>query len=414
MKKKTQLLSLLLVLTMLLAFVPASAQAVDETPYDLRVLTFEDADYKGGANFAGGSDWTSLIDDPQYGGPLLYGSSGAGFNTESEAYKWTDENNTMLSHVFPYNYNAYCYWGGGHAISNYGTGDIADYGGFQTQLTVYKKGVSGLTRTGAGHNGSNNFAVHYGYIDGSAYNKTEVLPAFSFTDGVERVVDHMYITNTTYALNCYIDGNGLTAKIGDDDWVKVVAIGYDANGKKTGETDIYLCNGPDNIVMDWTKWDLSVLGKVHKVAFNVTGSSDNGYGFSQPAYFAYDDVAVRFEKPVSATGIKISSSKLELSVGETASLTATLTPANTTEAVVWTSSNDDVAAVENGTVTAKKAGSATIRATCGSVKAECAVTVTALPIAVSTGDTAPSIYAQQGKCRNHAAFSTLKTIKQPL
>ena len=30
------------------------------------------------------------------------------------------------------------------------------------------------------------------------------------------------------------------------------------------------------------------------------------------------------------------------------------------------------------------------------------------------GDTAPSIYAQQGKCRNHAAFSTLKTIKHPL
>ena len=30
------------------------------------------------------------------------------------------------------------------------------------------------------------------------------------------------------------------------------------------------------------------------------------------------------------------------------------------------------------------------------------------------GATAPSIYAQQGKCRNHAAFSTLKTIKHPL
>lgn len=30
------------------------------------------------------------------------------------------------------------------------------------------------------------------------------------------------------------------------------------------------------------------------------------------------------------------------------------------------------------------------------------------------GETAPSIYAQQGKCRNHAAFSTLKTIKHPL
>ena len=31
-----------------------------------------------------------------------------------------------------------------------------------------------------------------------------------------------------------------------------------------------------------------------------------------------------------------------------------------------------------------------------------------------TEATAPSIYAQQGKCRNHAAFSTLKTIKHPL
>ncbi|MBQ0136681.1 MAG: DUF4465 domain-containing protein, partial [Bacteroidales bacterium] len=35
-------------------------------------------------------------------------------------------------------------------------------------------------------------------------------------------------------------------------------------------------------------------GRVVRIEFNVTGSSDNGYGFSQPAYFAYDDVAVRF------------------------------------------------------------------------------------------------------------------------
>lgn len=57
---------------------------------------------------------------------------------------------------------------------------------------------------------------------------------------------------------------------------------------------------PENIVTDWTKFDLSGLGKVTRVTFNVTGSSDNGYGFSQPAYFAYDDVAVRFEKDATA------------------------------------------------------------------------------------------------------------------
>lgn len=37
-----------------------------------------------------------------------------------------------------------------------------------------------------------------------------------------------------------------------------------------------------------------------------------------------------------------------------------------------------------------------------------------IPPTGPTGATAPSIYAQQGKCRNHAAFSTLKTIKHPL
>ncbi|MCS3024912.1 DUF4465 domain-containing protein [Bacteroides xylanisolvens] len=53
--------------------------------------------------------------------------------------------------------------------------------------------------------------------------------------------------------------------------------------------------GAEGNILEWTKWDLSALGKVVKIDFNVTlGSNDNGYGFSQPAYFAYDDVAVRF------------------------------------------------------------------------------------------------------------------------
>ena len=379
---KKRIFSLLLALVMAVSLLPVSAFAEGED-YDLRVLTFEDTDYKGGTNFAGGNNWSSLIDDPQYGGKLLYGS-GAGVSSADEAYQWTDTNNTWLHNILSEGYGSWCYWSGGHAISNYNTGDIADYGGFNTQLTVYKKGVSGLSRTGGGHNGSNNFAVHYGYADNSGYGLgADALPALTFADGPERVIDHMYVTNTTYALNCYIDGNGLTAKIGPDDWVKLVATGYDTKGAKTGETGIYLCNGPDNIIMDWTKWDLSGLGKVAKVTFNVTGSSDNGYGFSQPAYFAYDDVAVRFEKAgadVPATGVTLDKTTLSLTEGESATLTATVEPENATDkAIVWTSSDNAVATVENGVVTAVKAGTATITAACGSAKAECTVTVTAAP-----------------------------------
>ena len=417
---KKRIFSLLLALVMAVSLLPVSAFAEGED-YDLRVLTFEDADYKGGTNFAGGNDWSSLIDDPQYGGSLLYGSSGAGVDSADEAYKWTDANNTGLTHVFPYNYGSYCYWGGGHAISNYSTGDIKNYGGFEAQLTVYKKGVSGLSRTGGGHNGSNNFAVHYGYIDGSEYNKTDVLPTLTFADGSEHVIDHMYVNNTTYLLNCLVNGNDLTAKIGPDDWVKLIAIGYNAAGTKTGQVSIYLCNGPDNIVKDWTKWDLSGLGKINKVTFNVTGSSDNGYGFSQPAYFAYDDVAVRFEKAgadVPATGVTLDKTELSLTEGESATLTATVEPENATDkAIVWTSSDNAVATVENGVVTAVKAGTATITAACGSAKAECTVTVTAAPagpLSVKVGTAAypvKPVDGQAGKYHVAVPYGSNATIE---
>ena len=285
------------------------ANAQDEAGYTIRTLTFEDADFKGdNPTFGGEKSWSSLIDEPQYGGPMLYGSGG-GVSSEEEAYKWTDENNTWLSNTLSEGYGTWCYWSGGHAISNYASADIESNGGFNSQLTVYKKSDDmELVRTGGGHNGSDNFAVHFGYADNSSYSLPEAsLPALKFADGTARVIDHMYVNNICYALNCYMNGNGLTAKIGPDDWVAIVATGYNGD-EKTGEAKIYLCNGPENIVTDWTKFDLSGLGKVTKVTFNVKGSSDNGYGFSQPAYFAYDDVAVRFDVSTGINSIQTTNS----------------------------------------------------------------------------------------------------------
>jgi len=270
---------------------------VDAT-YELAILTFEDADFKGTAaeDLCTGTTWSSLIDSPQYGGTLLYGENGMG--SDDPYYWWYDNNNTYLFNQLSEGWGSYCYWSGGHAVSNYGSNDIAGNGDYKTQLTVYNQNASGNTRTGNGHNGSNNFAVHYGYSDNSGYSLTEdALPTLMFYDCTPRVIDHMYVNNTTYALNCYVSGNSLTPSIGKDDWVKIVATGYDLDGNKKAKTaEIYLCNGPENIVTDWTKFDLSVLGEVWYVTFNVTGSSDNGSGFSQPAYFAYDDVAVRIPR----------------------------------------------------------------------------------------------------------------------
>lgn len=255
--------------------------------YELRVLTFEDTDYKGSHENSSIGYWSSLIDDSQYGGPLLYG------DYMDANYSWYDENNTFIAHELPENYNARVYWGGGHAISNYIELDLG-MGSHETQLAVYYK--NGTTGYG-GNNGSQNFCMHFGYRDDSPYNQTTILPSIYFKDRKARVVDHMYVMLNTYLANCIINGNSLTDPCGPDDWVKVVATGYDEAGNKVKDIDFVLTTGIVGVVMsDWQKWDLSSLGKVSRIEFNMAGSNDNGYGFSQPAYFAYDDVAVRFDK----------------------------------------------------------------------------------------------------------------------
>lgn len=50
-----RLLALVLAIVMVCSLLPVSAFAA-EPDYELRVLTFEDADYKGGTNFAGGNN----------------------------------------------------------------------------------------------------------------------------------------------------------------------------------------------------------------------------------------------------------------------------------------------------------------------------------------------------------------------
>ena len=81
-----------------------------------------------------------------------------GFSTAEDAYTWYYENNTELTHTLPYNYYAYCYWGGGHAISHYVSGNYTTYGDYMSQLTVYQEGISDLQTVGGGNGGSDNFA----------------------------------------------------------------------------------------------------------------------------------------------------------------------------------------------------------------------------------------------------------------
>lgn len=82
---------------------------------------------------------------------------------------------------------------------------------------------------------------------------------------------------------------------------------------------------------------------------------------------------------IFATGISLNASSKSLTVGETFTLKATVSPENTdNKTVTFASSDASVATVDaNGVVKALKAGKATITATCGDVSAVCEITVTA-------------------------------------
>lgn len=297
-----------------------------ELDYELRILTFEDEDAKFSpywldyVDFYSGKEitqWSDLIDDPQYFGPMTYGN-----DATDAAYTWHDEGNTELYHMFPYNYS-YCFWGGGHAISNYWGAGYADedrnthiskyYG--QDYVDQYERQPGADAFLGwfnvqmmapvAPHSG-NNFVVHYGYKDDMSF--IENLPELSFYDGEARIIDHMYVTNTNYTLNQLYNGvkseegnsfGGNWTGLSEDAWLKIVAYGFATidDEEPTSEVEFYLAEGYD-VVEDWRKWDLTGLGEVAKVQFNFLYSEEMGgrYGFTIPGYFAYDDVAVRFKK----------------------------------------------------------------------------------------------------------------------
>ena len=127
--------------------------------------------------------------------------------------------------------------------------------------------------------------------------------------------------------------------------------------------------------------------------FNFTVQATNSAGSDTKT------LSIMITQPV--TGVSLNKNTLSLFVGGTEQLTATIEPDNATnKSVTWSSSNADVATVSNqGLVTAKTAGTATITVTTndGTKTANCTVTVNTLVDAQTPNITAhpqPATYTQ--------------------
>jgi hypothetical protein len=256
-----------------------------------KVLTFEDSDAKFPAyslDYCGVDveKWSDLIpaaDEQAYPtSALIYGTN------NNATYNWSDENNTGLSHTFPYNWGGYSFSGGGMVVSNITTTLEA----MEQDYNIYNHQLAILNETGA--NGSSNFAIVY---NDSQVN-TEVKNTLSFADGNAHTIKSMYVCIPAITLYCMLNGNEFSAAYDEDDFLKLVATGKKADGSESS-VEFVLADGNnyDTWAIDWTKWDLSALGEVVSVSFHMEENQIDDYGYAQyyksPLYFAFDDVEVQ-------------------------------------------------------------------------------------------------------------------------
>jgi hypothetical protein len=173
--------------------------------------------------------------------------------------------------------------------------------GYENQFSAY---------TGGGQGGSANYALSYVNIDYTTYQTV----ASVATLAAPSTVAGAYFTNTTYAALSMLNGDGFAKRFGgvtgnDADFFKLTITGLNSLGQQTGSVDFFLAdyrfadNSKDYIVNQWTYVDLSSLGTVSSLTFNVASSDVGPYGLNTPAYFAIDQLTTTSAVPETGTGL---------------------------------------------------------------------------------------------------------------
>ena len=132
--------------------------------------------------------------------------------------------------------------------------------------------------TGKGANGSNQYAVCT--IDPTK-GGPEVIVAGEYDDA--KAVTGCYVTITPDVPGKLLNGNGWFDRnpYAEGDWLAVVATGLDAEGNETGTATCYLADyraentAEVKYLTDWTWFDLTPLGAVKKVRFELVASENH-------------------------------------------------------------------------------------------------------------------------------------------
>ncbi len=207
------------------------------------------------------------------------------FPSEQNYWNGDDESGafTIGAATFSSSYNADWMSWSGFAVSSEVDVTTAGWG---NQYSVF---------AGSGANNSQKFALWYANGEISFSVPTQVMS--------------MAVTNTTYAALSMRDGDAYAKQFGSiynadgeedgtdgKDWLRLTITGMDADNEPTGSIDFYLADfrsddSLDHFILDvWSTLDLTNLGTVQKLVFELQSSDVGQWGMNTPDYFALDNL----------------------------------------------------------------------------------------------------------------------------
>ena len=210
--------------------------------------------------------------------------------------------------------------------------------------------------------GGNNVA-HGGYSGGGIFE-----PLDKVKGDVARIVMYVYTHYNTYSnLNGSTNGSGNSGYFGTLKFTNIIS--------KSSESAAI------DLLLDWHESDPvdDIERTRNEAVYQIQGNRNPFIDHPEYADYIWGDGSSTPGGDTTLTGLTLSPSTLNLTVGQAGSLTVSATPSNASKAVNWTTSDASVATVSGGTVTAKSEGTATITATSttnSSIKATATVKVT--------------------------------------
>ncbi len=215
------------------------------------------------------------------------------YNNAVGDYKgyWNFEQECLnFMHYADTSYGSMSYWDGFTVSST--TTYVCDTS-CSSSCTNYYNQFSAMPQEGAGSKDDISYAVAYDGYNEIYFAERHCVVTFDEASSI----CGLYLTLNAYTYKSIKCGDSYASAFDSADYFYVTMKGY-LNGTSTGSVDYYLADYRSSlayVVDDWKWVNLSDLGTVDSISFELTTSDVGTYGPNTPMYFCVDEIKVNCE-----------------------------------------------------------------------------------------------------------------------